>query len=346
MAKAKKLPSGNWRVLLFVGYDAKGKRKYESITAPTAAEANLEADRRKLDIMRGNSGGQVLDITVGEAIDRYIDDRDGILSPKTVREYRGLRRNDLQGLMHLRITKLTNAAIQKAVNADAKTKAPKSVRNAYALFCSAVKYANPDFKINVILPQKEKREMKIPTEDELQMLFDAVHGTRIEIPVLLASTAGLRRGEIAALNISQDVDCQKCTVSVSKSSAENSNNEWVIKSPKTQTSRRVVPIPQWVAERISEIQSEYKPMKPSGITNAFAKLCAKLDIDIRFHDLRHYYASSLIAIGVPTKYAMKRMGHSSPNMLNNVYAHIMDQKEAEINAASEEWFGRLKPHKK
>lgn len=346
MAKAKKLPSGNWRVLLFVGYDAKGKRKYESITAPTAAEANLEADRRKLDIMHGNSGERGLDITVGEAVDRYIDDRDGILSPKTVREYRNMRNNALQGIMHKRLGKLTNADVQRAINAEAKEKSPKSIRNAYTLLSSAIKYAAPDKRIDVILPAKEKKEMTIPTDEELAQLLEAVKGTRLEIPVLLASTAGLRRGEIAALDIKKDIDYKNCTVSVSKAVSQDSENEWITKKPKTQSSIRTVKIPPWVAERIHELKSEYIPQNPANISNDFCDLCKKLGIGVRFHDLRHYYASSLIAMGTPIKYAMKRMGHSSPNMLNNVYAHIMDAKEAEINAASDEWFGRFKPDEK
>ena len=329
-----------------MGYDAKGKRKYESITAPTAAEANLEADRRKLDIMRGNIGGIALDITVGEAIDRYIADRDGILSPSTVRGYQIIRNNLLQGIMHKRISKITNSDIQRAINADAKEKSPKTIRNAYTLLSSAIKYAAPDKKIDVVLPPKEKIEMNIPTEDELSALINAVHGTKLEVPVLLAATAGLRRGEIAALNLMKDVDCKKHTVSVSKSVALAPGNEWVTKAPKTQSSIRTVKIPPWVAERIAELREEYVPQNPANISNDFADLTKKLGLQIRFHDLRHYYASSLIALGTPIKYAMKRMGHSSPNMLNNVYAHIMDAKEAEINAASDEWFGRLKPDEK
>ncbi len=44
----------------------------------------------------------------------------------------------------------------------------------------------------------------------------------------------------------------------------------------------------------------------------------------------HYYASTLLALGVPDKYAMKRMGHATPHMLKNVYQHRFESKDADI----------------
>lgn len=347
MAKARKLPSGNWRVLLFVGYDAKGKRKYESFTAPTAAEANLAANQRKYELERGAAKDHAsTDLTVGEAIDRYIDDRDGILSPKTVREYRNIRKYRFPDIMNTRLNKLTNSAVQRAINAQAKESSPKTVHNAYTLFKSAISYAAPDLKFDVNLPPLEPQEMTIPTEEQLIKLFEVTRGKKLEAPVLLAATTGLRRGEIAAIDLKKDIDYQKCEVKVHKAIAQNSVNEWVTKSTKSTSGYRTVRIPPWVAERLQELKDTYEMPKAYYISNAFEDLCKRLGFEFRFHDLRHYYASSLIAVGTPIKYAMKRMGHSTPDMLNKVYAHIIDSKDAEINAASDEWFGKLKTPEK
>ena len=50
----------------------------------------------------------------------------------------------------------------------------------------------------------------------------------------------------------------------------------------------------------------------------------------RFHDLRHVQASVMLALGVPDKYAMERMGHASTNMLKTVYQHTMKSKSEEV----------------
>lgn len=347
MAKAKKLPSGNWRVLLFVGYDAKGKRKYESFTAPTPAEANLLADQRKYEIERGiNNDRQNLNITVGEAIDRYIDDRDGVLSPKTVREYRTIRRNDLQGIMSVKLSKLTSAALQRAINTDAKAKAPKTVHNAYGLFTSSIAYVAPDLKYSVNLPQREKPDIRIPTEEELQALFEITRGTNMEVPVLLGATAGMRRGEIAALDLKKDIDYKSGEIKITKALAQNDADEWVLKKTKSTSGKRLVRIPPWVVERLQELREDYTMPTANAITKGFERNCAKLGFSFRFHDLRHYYASSLIAVGAPVQYIMARMGHNTPDMVNKVYGHIMDAKDKEINTASDAWFDKLKPSEK
>lgn len=74
----------------------------------------------------------------------------------------------------------------------------------------------------------------------------------------------------------------------------------------------------------------------------FIKLRNKHGLTVRFHDLRHYCASLMLALGVPDLYAMERMGHSPTHMLKSVYQHTMKDKQDEvaisINAAVEERF--------
>jgi len=58
----------------------------------------------------------------------------------------------------------------------------------------------------------------------------------------------------------------------------------------------------------------------------------KLGLRFRLHDLRLYTASIMHAHNVPDKYAMQRMGHSTPHMLRTVYQQLMDDKQEEVNA--------------
>lgn len=61
------------------------------------------------------------------------------------------------------------------------------------------------------------------------------------------------------------------------------------------------------------------------------RLCASQDITCRFHDLRHYNASLMLALSVPDKYAMERLGQATPGMIKAVYQHIMSDKREEVN---------------
>ena len=70
-------------------------------------------------------------------------------------------------------------------------------------------------------------------------------------------------------------------------------------------------------------------MTPNSLTDAFIDARNAVGCSFRFHDLRHYNASVMLALGVPDKYAMQRMGHSTPNMLKTVYQHIMEKAQNE-----------------
>lgn len=333
MSDAKKLPSGKWRNLLYVGKDENGKRIYESFTADTKKEANLLAMARARELEQGIRKDRTpSELTVGEAIDRYISDRDSVLAPKTVREYKGYRKNYAQNLMQIRLKNLTASDVQREINRESKRLSPKSIRNIWALINAAITSAVPDLKFSPDLPAKQKKEIHIPTNNQLLDLMLFVEGKRLEIPVILAATCGLRRGEIAALDLNSDIDYENCRITISKAMSNNDKSEWIIKSPKAYSSYRTVDAPQWVIDKlIIAKDSGYQAMNPAHITSAFARTCSKLGIDIRFHDLRHYYASLMLSLGVPDKYAMARMGHATPNMLKNVYQHLIDEKDQEMS---------------
>lgn len=333
MSDAKKLPSGKWRNLLYVGKDENGKRIYESFTADTKKEANLLAMARAREIELGIKKDRTpSELTVGEAVDRYISDRSNILAPKTIREYKGYRRLYMQGIMNLKLKNLTESIIQREINKEAHSLSPKSVRNIWALVNASILSAMPDMHFSPNLPAKERKEMHIPTNAQLLDLMICVEGKRLEIPVILAATCGLRRGEIAALDLKTDIDYINNKVTVNKAMSNNDKSEWVIKAPKTYSSYRTVDAPAWVIEKLKSARdSDYHPMNPDHITSAFAKLCKRMDLNIRFHDLRHYYASLMLSLGVPDKYAMARMGHATPNMLKNVYQHLIDEKDQEMS---------------
>lgn len=343
MSEAKKLPSGKWRNLLYVGKDENGKRKYESFTADTKREANLLAMERARELEQGIKKERTpSELTVGEAIDKYIEDRDAILEPKTIREYRGYRRNYLQGLMSVKLKRLSSETVQRELNKEARRLSPKSIANIWALFKAAVKSAAPYLEFEVKLPQKRKTEMRIPTNDQLLELFEAFEGMKVEIPVLIAATCGLRRGEIAALNLAEDVDYERCVISVTKAISRNDEGEWVVGGTKTYSSTRIVEAPGWVVDKLRLARDAgYEFQTPDAISNSFAKMCKKHGMKIRFHDLRHYYASLMLSLGVPDKYAMARMGHATPNMLKNVYQHIMDDKDKEVSLAINQYFESL-----
>lgn len=322
MAKAKKLPSGNWRVLVYAGIGTDGKRKYESFTAATKKEAEYQAAefalKQKAKITPEN-------LTLGEAYDKYIESKSNVLSPNTIREYKRSRNHDLQGLMGVKLSHLTQEEIQKAINEESTNHSAKSIRNMHGLLSAVLGIYMPDFKLHTTLPQKEKYERQIPTEEDLKKLIDAAKGKTCEVPILLAAFGALRRGEICALT---PEDLKENGIVINKSIAIDTNMNTVVKAPKSYAGYRFVELPEFVMEKLRNWSFN---ITPNILTNSFVKTVTKSGIPhCRFHDLRHYHASILHALGIPDKYIMKRGGWNSASVLQDVYQHTMKDKENEF----------------
>jgi integrase len=71
-------------------------------------------------------------------------------------------------------------------------------------------------------------------------------------------------------------------------------------------------------------------LTPDEITAEFELLCKKVGFHCRFHDLRHYHASMLHALGVPDKYIMERGGWGSAAVLQGIYQHTFTDKRREV----------------
>ena len=138
-------------------------------------------------------------MTVGEAIDQYIESKDSVLSPSTVAGYKRIRKNALQELMPLRLPALTQEAVQRAVNKMAREKSPKSVANAHGLLSAALEMYYPDFRLRTTLPQKRRYEISIPSDSDITAIIAEAEGTKNELPILLAIWLGLRMSEILGL---------------------------------------------------------------------------------------------------------------------------------------------------
>lgn len=318
MAKAKKLKSGNWRVLVYEYTDDKKKRHYKSFTAPTKKEAEYMA----ADYALNRKEETYEDLTLKEAYERYIASKSAVLSPSTIAGYKKLSKNYFQRLMPMKLSKITAKHIQIAVNEMSADHSPKSVRNAHGLLHSVIRSYRPSLDFNTTLPQKIKPQYTIPTTDDIAILLDNAND-KIRVPILLASQGGLRRSEICALTIDDFTDLG---VNVNKAAVMGPDKKLVIKTTKTVAGTRFVPLPQSV---ITEAKSwQYFGMSPTVLQGQFNRLVDKSDVPhFSFHKLRHYFASELHANGVPDKYIAEIGGWETVDVLHNIYQHTLKDKQ-------------------
>lgn len=330
--KAKRLQSGNWRVLVSVN----GERI--SITKPTKQEAEREAAAIKSGVKIAK---QKTDLTVGDAIDMYIESKDAVLSPATIAGYKRIRKNAFPELMSTNLPNLTQEAVQRSVNRMAREKSPKSVANAHGLLSAAVGMYYPSLVLRTTLPQKQKKEIKIPDSSEIAIILSAAKGKSIELPILLAAWLGLRASEIRGIMWGA-IDGNLLHIQTAIVQGEDGP---VVKGTKTFSGTRTLRLPQYildVIQRQPKTDEFVVHMSGQAMYKAFSRLCEKSGLPhYRFHDLRHYNASAMLAMGVPDKYAMRRMGHATNNMLKKVYQHTMADKEKAVDDVVDNFFDNI-----
>lgn len=335
MAKAKQLPSGQWRTLVYSHteiVDGRKKRIYESFTADTKKESEFAAAKfamNKNAVTKAN-------ITVEKAIQVYIDTKSNILSPSTIRSYRLNAKNHLNGIRQIPVDKLTSVMVQSEVNElSGKGLSPKSVRNIYGMLTAALKEAKPELQLKCVLPQKVKTQIVIPTESDIKLLLKYAD-PEMQLAIKLGAFMGLRRSEICAITY-DDVNFKTNKIFINKALVINEKKEYVVKGTKTTSGTRLLDIPDTVLDTLKSVSLPLS-LKPSQISDRFIDISKKSEVKCRFHDLRHFYASVMLLLGVPDKYAMERMGHATTNMLKTVYQHTFEEKQAEITNRLNDFF--------
>jgi len=185
-------------------------------------------------------------------------------------------------------------------------------------------------------PTAGRQRPYVATTEQVWALHDAMPD-HLRSAVLLGAFAGLRVAEVAALRTS-DVDWLRGVIHPAV--------QWPQESLKTECSRTAVPIPRELATMLSTSAATVvadqlgRPVGPWQIERAMRSAREQVDglpEGFRFHDLRHYFASMLIASGLDIKVVQTRLRHSSARTTLDVYGHLWpdsdDTSRAAVSAA-------------
>ena len=234
---------------------------------------------------------------------------------------------------------------------------PNTVIHYHAIIHSALKYAvKTDMLVQNVAdkvdrPKKNSFQPVFLSAEEMQKMFEALRGTKLELPVLVAAFYGFRRGEVLGLKWDA-IDFERGTISVIRTvttiTVDGKQTEIEQQSAKTKSSLRTLPLIGSFREyflQVKEAQElnkqvcgncynyEYdgfvfvdelgERMRVDYLTNAFPKFLESHGLRrMRFHDLRHSCASLLLANGVPLKHIQEWLGHSDFTTTANIYAHL------------------------
>ena len=339
---------GRWCAV--VSLPTGGRKKFHADSYQEASDKLLGARRHIADGVPIPDQRQ----TIGDFLTTWLEETARVtVRPATYQSYATIVRLHLiPELGRVKLSELTPQQVQRLLNQ--KTAAGLSPRRVHYIRAvlrralgQAVRWGMVARNVATLVESPKGRPQRVEpfSPTEARAFLEAIRGERLEALYATALTTGLRQGEALGLRW-EDVDLAGGTITV-RHSLQRVEGRLQLVAPKTDRSRRTVPLPKALIPRLLEhkdrqaierdraaniwMESGYvfttdlgHPLDGSSVTHRFQKMLPDLGFRRqRFHDLRHACASLLLAQGVQARVVMEILGHSSITLTMNTYSHVM-----------------------
>lgn len=351
----RKRPDGRWEGRLVIGHKNNGKPMYKSVFGKTQKEA-LKLLHAALETYRDVDLTEESRMTLGEWMDKWLDEYMMFtLRENTLNGYRHMVEHQVKRFIGNKpLSALTTAEIQKFYNKikkegrvrehpiHGKTLSDSMVRSVHMMLHEALDMAVKERLIvknptnGTTVPKSNHSEKQVLGDGQVKIFLDAIQ----EYPewsdfFYTEIMTGLRRGEVCGLKWS-DVNFDESKLRIERSVSIKKGGGVQIGLTKTDTGKRVITLPPSVIELLLRRREEalgdwifYKLSNPSEPMNpdaAYRKLKVILKNAglplIRFHDLRHTFATQATDCGVDPKTLSGILGHTNASFTLDTYTHV------------------------
>lgn len=357
----RKREDGRWEGRIVIGHKENGPPIFHYLSARTQKEL-LEKLHRCIDEYDGAELTEDCRMTLGEWLEIWLTEcAEPSVRPSTFRGYRAYVRDKIAPYLgEKEIRKVTVDDIQnlyrklkKEGGAEGGPLSGASVRRIHGVLHQALKVAADRHLIvknptdNVTLPKREPSPRTILNDEQLERFMEAIRQDRRWHDFFyLEITTGLRRGELCGLMWS-DFDEKKGTLSIRRTLHGKEGGGYYVGDTKTGTGRRIIKLPpstvQLLTERKRVAISQWifpnpihpeDPVMPNSGYNRMKKLLAEAGLPrMRFHDLRHTFATHALTSGVDAKTLSGILGHTKTSFTLDTYTHVtgdMHRRASEI----------------
>ena len=349
----RQLPSGNWFCRLRIdGRDI-------GITEPTKEKCKARAMAYKTGVLQARH--EPMNVSLGTAIDNYIDARRGVCSPTTIAGYEKIRAQYFQGLMSAKLSAINEKTLSLAVQKErqrtsrrGKPLSPKTIQSALA-FVKGVLKENGAEVGRVSAPEVKRQVIRLP---DPPAVLRALAGSEIELPCLLAAWLSLSMSEIRGLTKSKSILDGKLyitetvvRVKVGERQLPGGKTVGVYEDVRKEGGKeeertRCLDIPPYIAQLIDQVPGDVLcPLTVRQIERRFQNLLAANGLPhMTFHQLRHLNASIMAMLGVQKEIARQRGGWKTNYTMDRVYTHVFDAPRQQADALIDSYIsGQLSP---
>lgn len=356
----RKRKDGRWEGRYTAGYHPEtGKRIIKNVLGRTQAEAKAKL-KKAIEDAQGIDVAHADDYTVGSWLRSWYDlYAQPNIRTATADKYRlFIEEYVTPRIGHIKLAKLTARDLQKLYKELAEhgrvrpdkqgsyALSSTTVRSVHLMLHCAFERAVKERLIqcnpteDCIAPKIQRKEMSILKPEDISAYLTAAdkHGA---LPMFyLELVSGLRKGELVALRW-DDLDAKGRTISVSKQYIRNPNGEVVLSRPKAETSVRRVSIPQEAVDLLIQEHDKHpdspylfpssatgEMYHPDSVVNLHKKILKDAGLPhIRFHDLRHTFATLALQNGVDVKTVSSMLGHYDAGFTLRTYTHATRQMQ-------------------
>jgi integrase len=362
----RKRKDGRWEGRYTVGHDPEtGKAIIKNVLGKTQAECKAKLSAA-LESVKGIDVSRADEYTVATWLRSWYDiyAKPNVRVATAGRYQLMVEQYTIPRIGNIKLTKLTAHDLQKLYKElmengriDRKSGhgnpglSSTTVRSLHLMLHNAFERAIKERLIprnpteDCIAPKVQKIEMQILPPEHIKDYLEAADRRGLLPMFYLELVSGLRKGELVALQWS-DLDEANCTISVSKQASWDTEGNLILSQPKTGNSIREASIPQDAVELLKQEHAKHPDnpwMFPSGRTgemyqpDSVVTLHKRILKDaglehIRFHDLRHTFATLALQNGVDVKTVSSMLGHYDAGFTLRTYTHVtrqMQQKAAE-----------------
>ena len=319
-------------------YDINGKAVYGSVYSRNYADIKEKLAKCKSVNPPKPSGSGAL---LSDWLAVWIESDNDIKETTKLLYKRNIHNHIIPKIGKIQLKRLSEDILQSFVSS--LKLAPSTVKLIFtvlksALMCAEDKGLITNIWSKVKLPKKINSDVTILTQHEQSRLEGALC-EKNDIGILICLYTGLRIGELCALKWS-DIDFENSVMHI-KGTQSRIDGELKITSPKSKASCRVIPIPDFLMEKLKEHKnySEFVLSHNGGSVEARAyrrrlkDLLKSADLpDIKFHALRHTFASRALEVGMDYKTLSEILGHASVSITMDLYVHSLDEhKKNQMN---------------
>ena len=316
----KKTPTG-WRIQLRINGQS------IPIMADTPKECRRKAALVKAEAQNAAKPVKKCDLTLTQAIDAYISERNNTLSPSTIRGYRIIQRTRFQSTMPRVLSRISPSEWRGIVNDELGIVSRKTVKNAWAFIKSVLStqgiYIDDSVKVS---PSRKKRDANWLEPDEIKKFVAAAADDPHCVPMLLALMS-MRISEIDALRW-EDIPQNPEFIRTSGARVMDEHHQWITRAEqKTVESDRSIPllIPElrFAIERDRKPSGKLLEVHQMTLRRAVERTCDRAGVKrVTVHQLRHSFASLSAHLRIPAEISMEIGGWSNDKTMKEIYTHI------------------------